>query len=95
VPRLFAEIAVHARQVPNTSDPRLRTGTAACPRTGADARIRSLATRPAQSGGAVRRTEEPNRTATLASAQNAVRTRAVLLGSHGAEPEAAGAVPQQ
>ncbi len=54
-----------------------------------------VATSTTQGRGAVRRTEEPDRTAPLAATQVAVRTRAVLPGGDGAEPQTAGAVPQQ
>ena len=48
----------------------------------------------AESGSAVLGTEEPDRVATFAPAQDQVRTRTVLLGCSGTEPETAGAVPQ-
>ena len=91
---MWAEAAVHAWQVPYDRDPYLRTGETACPRPGQDTRVRDLATGSAKSGSTLCRAEELHRTPPTVAAPDALRARAVLPGGHGAEPEAADAIPQ-
>ena len=71
-----------------------RSGTTTCPRTGPHARVRQGTTPAKESRGLVRRTQEPDRIASLAIAQIEVRAGAVPLGGRCAEYQATGAVPQ-
>src|SRR6185503_1196268 len=57
-------------------------------------RVRQSTAAKKEGGSLVRRTEESDRIAALASAEIQVRTRAVLPGSSGAEHQATGALPQ-
>ena len=86
--------AVHAREVPHHRHPHLRSGKAESLCRRQDAAVRSGATRKRRKVEALfSRTEEPDRAATSAATQNQVRTRTVLPGSGGTEPQTAGAVP--
>ena len=57
--------------------------------------IRPGATAKKEGRGLVRRTEEPDRSATLAPAQVEVRTGAVLSSSGSPKHETLGAIPEQ
>ena len=91
---MFAEATVHARKISRGLDPHLRGCTTESIRGGEDAGVRQVATRATESRSTVRRTEEPNRIAPSATAQNALRTRAVLPRGRGSEHETLSAVPE-
>ena len=60
---------------------------------GSDTSVRDRATGSAESGSTLRRTEELRRTAPTETPPDALCTRTVLPGGHGAEPETAGSIP--
>src|SRR5439155_26741508 len=91
---MWAEAAVHARQVPYDRDPYLRSGETEGRGGSQDPGVRRGATQATESGGSVLGTQEPDWIAALAPTQNQVRACAVLPSCCGTEPETTGAVPQ-
>src|SRR5439155_13516606 len=91
---MWAEAAVHARQVPYDRDPYLRSGETEGRGGSQDPGVRRGATQATESGGSVLGTQEPDWIAALAPTQNQVRACAVLPSCCGIEPETTGAVPQ-
>src|SRR5881394_4014151 len=91
---MWAEAAVHARQVPYDRDPYLRSGETEGRGGSQDPGVRRGATQATESGGSVLGTKEPDWIAALASTQNQVRARAVLPSCRRTEPETTGAFPQ-
>src|SRR5439155_10958253 len=91
---MWAEAAVHARQVPYDRDPYLRSGETEGRGGSQDPGVRRGATQATESGGSVLGTKEPDWIAALAPTQNQVRASAVLPSCCGTEPETTGAVPQ-
>src|SRR6266480_4928490 len=91
---MWAEAAVHARQVPYDRDPYLRSGETEGRGGSQDPGVRRGTTQATESGGSVLGTKEPDWIAALAPTQNQVRAGAVLPSCCGTEPETTGAVPQ-
>src|SRR6266700_5222427 len=91
---MWAEAAVHARQVPYDRDPYLRSGETEGRGGSQDPGVRRGTTQATESGGSVLGTKEPDWIAALAPTPNQVRAGAVLLSRCGTEPETTGAVPQ-
>src|SRR5439155_2268296 len=91
---MWAEAAVHARQVPYNRDPYLRSGESEgrCGSQGPG--VRRRATQTTESGGSVLGTKEPDWIAALAPTQNQVRAWAVLPSCCGTDPETTAAAPQ-
>src|SRR6266536_562925 len=91
---MWAEAAVHARQVPYDRDPYLRSGETEGRGGSQDPGVRRGATQATESGGSVRGTKEPDWIAALASTQNQVRASAIIPRCYCTDPEPTGAVPQ-
>ena len=85
---------MHQCCLPRPYHPSERTRPTTCAGVGQHTGVRQGTTAEKESGSLVRRTEESDRIAALASAQIEVRTRAVLPGSDSAEHKKAGALPQ-
>src|SRR5690242_18109178 len=74
--------------------PPKRTSPTTCAGVGQYARVRQSTAPKKEGGSLVRRTEESDRIAALASTQTEVRAGTVLPGSGGPEHQTIGAVPQ-
>jgi transposase len=79
--------------LPGPYHPPERTSPTMCAGVGPHARVRHSTAAKKEGGSLVRRTEESDRTAAVASAPIEVRTRAVPPGRSGTEHQAIGAVP--
>src|SRR5437667_897278 len=87
-----APAAMHQCGFPLLGDPSTRTSPATRPGFSGHAGVREGTTAEKKSGSVVRRTEESDRTAPLASTPLEVRAGAVLSGGGCPEPQATGAV---
>src|SRR5215469_4129692 len=90
---MLPERAMYAWEIPHHRHTRLRSGETESLRTRQDSAVCGSITQATESGSTVLGTEEPGRAAPTAAAPDQVRTRTVLPGSGGTEPETAGAVP--
>src|SRR4029077_4528956 len=91
---VLAPATMHQCCLPGSYHPPERTSPTTCAGVGQHTRVRQSTAAKKKGGSLVRRTEESDRIAALASAETQVRARAVLPGSGSSEHQATGAVPQ-
>src|SRR5206468_2708459 len=91
---VLTSTTMHQRCLPRPHHPPKRTSPTTCAGVGQHARVRQSTAAKKEGGSLVRRTEESDRIAALASTQTEVRAGAVLHGSGGPEHQTTGAVPQ-
>src|SRR5437764_7459448 len=82
---VLAPTTMHQCCLPGPYHPPKRTSPTTCAGVGQHARVRQSTAAKKEGGSLVRRTEESDRIAALATAETQVRARAVLLGSSGPE----------
>src|SRR5207237_8309862 len=91
---VLAAPTLHQCCPPQPDHPPKRTSPTTCAGVGQHARVRQSTEAKKEGGSLVRRTEESDRIAALATAETQVRARAVLPGSGSSEHPATGALPQ-
>src|SRR5205807_5904960 len=87
---MLAPTTMHQCCLPGPYHPPERTSPTTCAGVGQHARVRQSTAAKKEGGSLVRRTEESDRIAALATAETQVRARAVLLGSSCPEHQATG-----